>query len=1004
MIKASLVPSVCSWDGGGRLAFSSKENIPEQVFGTKIYCLGFTHGSCCSYLLPKQRNSFCSIGNTTNSVYGGESSSGFSFVLCPLPCNRAKLRNGSVLAIWIPGTCERIQRSPFSPHFHHIAFKGPAHYSSFRTRPFVTCEFPPLSYQGTDDGTGIKMSLPCHGSSAVPQCISSQELEAVFSKAIKKCGSASKQRGYRLVAKATNKKPQLVIPDAVRVEPGKYSYDVENALNQLSALAPRASIARCMDSYRNKLSMKDFSLIFREFGQRGDWERALRLFKYMQRQQWCKPHEHIYTILIGILGREGLLDRCSEIFEEMPSQNVEWNAYSFTALINAYGRNGQYEASLHLLARMKREKVTPNLITYNTVINACAKGGMDWEGLLGLFAQMRHEGIQPDIITYNTLLGACSIRALDEEAKMVFRTMNEAGVVPDQATYSLLVETFGNMQRLDAVSELLREMEVSGNVPDTVAYNVLLEAFAKGGDVAKAAGVFKQMLQAACSPNVHTYSTLLECYGVHGRFDEVRELFTEMKASGTAPDIVTYNTLIQTFGKGGYFKEVVSLFDAMLDGTVDPNIETYTGLLHACGMAGLHHEAGRVYKHMSSRGMKPDSYIFNGLILAYGNAALYQEADVIFRSRTELGCQISESTFNTLIAVYAKGGLCKDVLATIEIMKEAGFSLTVDTFKSCIEAFGKAGYISAAKGALLDLQAAGHVVNLEVHETLLNVYCTAGLFDEAKAQFLEIKELCSVPQVTSYILMLSISARRSRWDDAHRLLDEMQGNGMPYLHVLVAGLINGNFDEASNWSGIVQPAFDSIKVNGIEDNTMFFNSLLDALWWAGQRSRATRVLVEGRRRGVFPESLSKSSTLWSLDVHRMSVGAALTSVLSWLQELQAVAKKPEDVPKLFSITTRRTGESQEAEAAVSKLVFTTLEGISVPFKFAPWNQGRIISFKQLLIPWLHKCQSCLECVLTVLLWGIDLQRHSLIGKLPFHHSWSKGQEKVNSSKQGEGSH
>ena len=34
----------------------------------------------------------------------------------------------------------------------------------------------------------------------------------------------------------------------------------------------------------------------------------MRLFKYMQRQQWCAPSEHIYTIMIGILGegaREG---------------------------------------------------------------------------------------------------------------------------------------------------------------------------------------------------------------------------------------------------------------------------------------------------------------------------------------------------------------------------------------------------------------------------------------------------------------------------------------------------------------------------------------------------------------------------------------------------------------------------------------------------------------------------------------------------------------------------
>ena len=180
---------------------------------------------------------------------------------------------------------------------------------------------------------------------------------------------------------------------------------------------------------------QDFSDIFREFSQRGDWPRALRLFKYMlvplppsrnpvtregweqgrmmtpdidlsvaltlpvlpgtrsdscvQRHEWCKPTEHIYTIMIGVLGenlspgsafkslvscekgrvaglldihqsmvcgysfsrlrggegrgagREGMLDRASELFESMPEYGVDWNVYSFTALINAFGRNGQ---------------------------------------------------------------------------------------------------------------------------------------------------------------------------------------------------------------------------------------------------------------------------------------------------------------------------------------------------------------------------------------------------------------------------------------------------------------------------------------------------------------------------------------------------------------------------------------------------------------------------------------------------------------------------------------
>ncbi|KAK9278529.1 hypothetical protein L1049_028097 [Liquidambar formosana] len=199
--------------------------------------------------------------------------------------------------------------------------------------------------------------------------------------------SGDRRRLLSGVGKTRAKPKELILGNpSVTVEKGKYSYDVETLINKLSSLPPRGSIARCLDVFKNKLSLNDFALVFKEFAHRGDWQRSLRLFKYMQRQIWCKPNEHIYTIMIGVLGREGLLEKCQEIFDEMPSHSVVRSVFSFTALINAYGRNGQYEISLELLEQMKRDKISPSILTYNTVINSCARGGLNWEGLLGLFA------------------------------------------------------------------------------------------------------------------------------------------------------------------------------------------------------------------------------------------------------------------------------------------------------------------------------------------------------------------------------------------------------------------------------------------------------------------------------------------------------------------------------------------------------------------------------------------------------------------------------------------
>ncbi|KAI4341429.1 hypothetical protein MLD38_026155 [Melastoma candidum] len=144
---------------------------------------------------------------------------------------------------------------------------------------------------------------------------------------------------------------------SVSVAKGTYSYDVEPLINNLSSFPPRGSIAWCLDVFRNKLSLDNFALVFKEFTQRGDRQRSLRLFKYMQRHIWCKPIEHIYTIMISLLGRENLLDRGREIFDEMNSQGVTRgvipNVTTYGYLVETFKKLGKLDKVFELLKEME---------------------------------------------------------------------------------------------------------------------------------------------------------------------------------------------------------------------------------------------------------------------------------------------------------------------------------------------------------------------------------------------------------------------------------------------------------------------------------------------------------------------------------------------------------------------------------------------------------------------------------------------------------------------------
>lgn len=753
-----------------------------------------------------------------------------------------------------------------------------------------------------------------------------------------------------LLTVAVRAKPKDLIlgNPTVTVEKGKYSYDVETLINKLSSLPPRGSIARCLDTFKNKLSLTDFSLVFKEFAARGDWQRSLRLFKYMQRQIWCKPNEHIYTLMIGILGREGLLDKAFEIFDEMSTHNVARTVFSYTAIINSYGRNGQYETSLQLLEKMKQENIVPSILTYNTVINSCARGGYEWEGLLGLFAEMRHEGIQPDLVTYNTLLSACSSRELEDEAEMVFRTMNEAGVLPDVTTYSYLVETFGKLGKLEKVSELLMEMEAGGTSPEVTSYNVLLEAYAHLGSMKEAMDVFRQMQAAGCVANAETYSILLNLYGKNGRYDQVRELFLEMKTSNTEPDADTYNILIQVFGEGGYFKEVVTLFHDMVEEKVEPNMETYEGLIYACGKGGLHEDAKRILLHMNGQGLVPSSKVYTAVIEAYGQAALYEEAVVAFNTMNEVGSRPVVETFNSLIHTFAKGGLYKESEAIWFRMGEVGVPRNRDSFNGMIEGYRQGGQFEEAIKAYVEMEKARCDPDERTLEAVLSVYCFAGLVDESEEQFQEIKSLGIQPSIICCCMMLAIYAKSERWDMARELLNDVMTNKTSDMHQIIGRMIHGDFDDENNWQ-MVEYVFDKLKSEGCGLSMRFYNTLIEALWWLGQKERAARVLNEATKRGLFPELFRRNKLVWSVDVHRMWPGGACTAISIWLNDMEELFHKGEELPQLASIVVVR-GQTEKSSVTrdlpVAKAAYSFLKDtISSSFSFPGWNKGRIVCQK-----------------------------------------------------------
>lgn len=106
-----------------------------------------------------------------------------------------------------------------------------------------------------------------------------------------------------------------------------------------------------------------------------------------------------------------------------------------------------------------------------------------------------------------------------------------------------------------------------------------------------------------------------------------------------------------------------------------------------------------------------------------------------------------------------------------------------------------------------------------------------------------------------------------RWDSVSELLDEMVTQKVSNVHQVIGQMIKGDYDDDSNWQ-MVEYVFDKLKTEGCGLGLRFYNTLLEALWWLGQKERASRVLIEATKRGLYPELFRSNKLVWSVDVHR----------------------------------------------------------------------------------------------------------------------------------------
>ena len=520
--------------------------------------------------------------------------------------------------------------------------------------------------------------------------------------------------------------------------------------------------------------------------------------------------------------------------------------------------------------------------------------------------------LKREVILYNVTLKVFRKNKNFVKAQSLFDEMLKRGVQPDNITFSTIISCARVCSLPDKAVEYFERMRQHGCYPDDVTYSVMIDAYGQAGNIDMALSLYDRARTEKWRLDLVTFATLIKIYASSGNSDGALNVFEEMKALGVKPNLVIYNTLLDAMGRAKRPWQASSLYKEMIKNGCAPSRATYAALLRAYGRARYARDALNVYREMKEKGLELNATLYNTVISMCADIGLVDEAVEIYEDMKKCGNCVPDSwTYSSLVTIFSCSGNVSEAENTLNQMFEAGFEPNIFVLTSLIQCYGKANQTDNVVKTFDRVLELGISPDDRFCGCLLNVMTTTPKEELGKL----IECICKVNPKLGSLVKLLIQEETS------------------------AGLFR---QEANELFGIIHEVV----------RKPYCNCLIDLCVNLYLLEKACELLDMGLTLGIYTGIQSKSPTQWSLHLKSLSLGAALTALHVWMNDLSRAVDNGEELPPVLGINTGH-GKHKYSEKGLASAFVSHLEGLNSPFHEAPEKVGWFLTTKDAAKSWLE---------------------------------------------------
>lgn len=561
------------------------------------------------------------------------------------------------------------------------------------------------------------------------------------------------------------------------------------------------------------------------------WRRAIELFSEMQ-FSLAKASSRTIVRMLQSCSKFGGLDEGKKLHGYVYKFGLESDLFICNSLIVMYSRNEKLELARIVFDSMKDRDIS----SWNSMISSYTTLGYvkdAWD----VFDNMESSNIKPDIITWNSLLSGHIAHGSYVESLTVLRRMQALGFRPDASSVSSLLQAVTELGLVEYGQEIhgyiirnqldydvyvetsLLDMYVKNDRLDCaetvfgimknrniVAWNLLISGYSTRGRIEDTRKLLSLMEEEGVKPDLVTWNSLVSGYSVSGHSKEALDTIYLMKESGFLPDVVSWTSLISGSSKNEKYIQSFKFFNQMQQEGIKPNSATLSTLLRTCGSLGLLQMGEKIHSLSVKNGFLEDVYVTTALIDMYSKSGnlekAYQvflnsanktlvtwncmimglaihsqgkKAISLFHEMSGVGVEPDDITFTALLSACKNSGLIDEGWKYFDSMSsDYNITPTVEHYSCMVDLLGKAGYLDEAWDFI-------QTMPLEPDATIWGAFLSS-CQNYKNIEFAEIaaNRLFQLEPYNSsnYVLMMSLYAMSSRWDDVENVRDKMADAGV----------------------------------------------------------------------------------------------------------------------------------------------------------------------------------------------------------------------------------